>query len=561
MRDLAGGLRLGLLLWRTQLRMFINQTVKSGKPGRLIAVGAGALVLLVLWGWEGAVTALAVAASHRVSFNLDLARLFSLAFFAYTGILTFSSLLFSLNALLLNPDLDLLLTSPRGVESVLAARMVVQLLRLLLLSLLFTAPALVVLTVSNRNPGILLGFSGIFLLYPVFPVVIISLVTLLLVRFIPPGRGKEIVTILSLALALGINLVNFLFNPALRDPGLRGRRGTPPALPDLPLGTTPWLPPGWAGRSAAALVTGDWLAAAGWGLLLLALSVGLFAIGTRLSGRLYLAGWIAAVPPRRRRAPVVASARHRRSVPFLDPVISAIVVKDWRMRTRDIAQLARFAMPVIFLFILFGFRSTRLLASVQSLGQGPVAAMLALVPSWVLLLSLSSGLGLTAVSLEGKSIWIYAASPNSILRILQAKCWSTALPTVVVVTLAAAVTETVVHPGWLWALTATALVVVQATAITALMVGIGGIFARFDWTDVRRMMHPVAGLLGLVGFSTVIGASALLMVVAIALASTTGAPLATTWLAALVFSAGGAVAAASLGLLLSAGRLRRLELG
>ncbi|MDQ6882710.1 MAG: hypothetical protein M3077_00535 [Candidatus Dormibacteraeota bacterium] len=561
MPDLVGGCRLGLLLWRTQLKMFVNQTVKSGKPGRLIAVAAGALVLLLLWGWEGTVTALAIAASHRVSFNLDLPRLFSLAFFAYTGILTFSSLLFSLNALLLNPDLDLLLTSPRRVESVLAARMVVQFLRLLLLSLLFTAPALLVLAIANRNPIILLGFGGIFLLYPVFPVVIISLVTLFLVRFIPPGRGKEIVTVLSLALALGINLLNFLFNPALRDPGLRGRRGTAPSLPDLPLATGPWFPPGWAGRSAAAIISGDWLAAAGWGLLLLAVSVALFAIGARLSGRLYLAGWISAVPPRRRRATVAASARTQRRLPFLDPVISAIVVKDWRMRTRDIAQLARFAMPVIFLFILFGFRSPRLLSSVQSLGHGPVAAMLALVPSWVLLLSLSSGLGLTAVSLEGKSIWIYAASPNSILRILQAKCWSTAIPTVAVVALAAAVTETVVHPGWLWALTATSLVVVQATAITALMVGIGGIFARFDWTDVRRMLHPLAGLLGLVGFFLVIGASGLLMAVAIALATATGVPLATTWLAALVFSAGGAVAAASLGLLISAGRLGRLELG
>jgi Putative ATP-binding cassette len=560
-RRLADGIGLGWMLWRAQLTMFINQTVRSRKPGRLVAVIAGGVVLLVLWGWEGIVTALALAASHRISFNIDLPRLFSLAFFAYTGVLIFSSLVFSLNALLLNPDLDLLLSSPRPVETVLAGRMVVQFLRLLLLSLLFTFPALVVLSVAAGNPLILVGFAALYVVYPVFSVVLISLATLFLVRFIPAGRGKEIVTVLSLVLALGINLVNFLFNPALRDSGFRPRRGTPASLPDLPLASSPWLPSGWAGRSAAGILTGHWLVALEWGLILVAASAVLFAVGAHLSGRLYLAGWINAVPPRRRHGGVTRSPGSVRAIPLLDPVVSSIVIKDWRMRTRDLAQLARFAMPVIFLFVLFGFRSSRLLSSVQSLGNGPVAAMLGLLPSWILLLSLSSALGLTAVSLEGKNIWIYAASPNSVLRMLQAKCWSAALPTVAAVTLAAVVTEAVIRPGWLWAVTATALAVVQAVAITALMVAIGAVFARFDWTDVRRMLHPAAGLLGIIGFFLVIGTSALLMAIALALATAAHFPLATTWLASLTFSAGGAIAAAALALLLSASRLQRLELG
>lgn len=561
MRNLVRGLSFGLFLWRTQLTMFLNQTLRSRKPGRLIAVFASLVLLLILWGWEGFVTALALQASHRFRFDLDLARLFSLGFFAYTGVLVFSSLVFSLNSLLLNPDLDLLLASPQPVETVLAGRMVVQFLRLLVLSLLFSLPALVVLSVAGRDPGILVGFGALFLLYPVFVVVIVSLATLFTVRFIPAGRGKEIVTVLSLSLALGINLLNFLFNPALRGGGFRGRRPPAPSLPDIPLATGPFTPPGWAGRSAAALLTGNAVQAILWGLLLLSVSLALFALGTRLSGRLYLAGWIAAIPPRRR-SRGATSVRHRgRAIPLLDPVVSAIVIKDWRMRTRDMAQLARFAMPLIFLLVLFGFRSSRLLESVRSLGGGPVAATLALLPSWILLLSLSSALGLTAVSLEGRGIWIYTASPNTVLRMLQAKCWSVALPTAVAVTVAAAVTETLVSPGWLWAVSATALAVVQAVAVTSLMVGIGAFFARFDWTDVRRMLHPLAGLLGMIGFLAVVGAGALLMAIAVALSSAANLPLTTTWLAAIVLAAGGAVASAALGLLLSAARLRRLEPG
>src|SRR6202011_5845990 len=158
--------------------------------------------------------------------------------------------------------------------------------------LLFTGPALLALAVANSNPLIPLVFAALYLLYPVFVVVIISVLSLLLVRFIPVGRGREILTLFGVAIAIGINLLNFLINPALRDSGFSRRPGVPASLPDVPVASAPWLPAGWAGRSAAAALSGDWLTAAGWALVLLAGSAGVFSIGTRLSGRLYFAGWI-----------------------------------------------------------------------------------------------------------------------------------------------------------------------------------------------------------------------------------------------------------------------------
>ncbi len=560
LRPVKQGLDVGLLLWRVQLRMFVNQTIRSGKPGRIAGTIIAAAVIVLAWSWEAVVTWLGFQAAHRVPVRVDDVQLLSLAFLAYTGVLIFSSLVFSVNALLLNPDLDLLLAAPRPVESILAARMVVQVLRLFLLSLLFTAPALLVLAVANHNALIPVGFAALYLLYPVIVVVIVSLLSLLLVRFIPIGRGREILTLLGVALALGINLINFLLNPALRDSSFT-RRSQPPSLPDIPLASVPWLPSGWAGRSGAAILGGDWLSAIAWVLLLLAASAAVFAVGTVLSGRLYLAGWIQAVPPRRRQMGSVRGRRLKGALPLLDPVLAAIVIKDWRMRTRDLAQLVRFAMPVAFLVIIFGLRFPGLLNSVRSLGEGPAAAMLGLIPAWVLLFSLSISLGLTAVSLEGKGIWIFAASPNTTLRLLQGKCWSTALPTSVVVTLVAIIAEILIRPGWLWAATAVVLVVAQAATLTILMVGIGAVFARFDWTDARRMLHPAAAFIGMALFAIVTGASALVLGVSLALASATGFPEFTIWLAAVTASVGGGIAVAALGVLIGNERLRGLEFG
>ena len=554
------GIDVGLLLWRAQLRMFINQTLRSGKPGRIVGTIAGATVIVLAWAWEALVTTVGVEAAHRFPAQIDAAHLLSLAFLGYTAVLVFSSLVFSLNALLLNPDLDLLLAAPRPVASILAGRMVLQVLRLFLLSLLFTAPALLVLAFASHNPLIPIVFGVLYLLYPVFVVVIISLMSLLLVRFIPAGRGREILTLFGVALALGINVLNFLLNPALRDSGF-ARRSGPLSLPDIPGASAPWLPSGWAGRSAAAALGGDWLSAIGWALVLLAVSAVIFTLGTALSGRLYLAGWIQAVPPRRRKPTAARGRRLGSPIPLLSPVLASMVIKDWRMRTRDLAQLVRFVMPVVFLFVIFGLRFPRLLSSVQGLGAGPAAAMLGLVPAVVLLFSLSISLGLSAVSLEGKSIWVYAASPNTTIRFLQGKCWSAALPTGVFVALVAVVGEIVIRPGWTWAVTAVLLAIAQAASVTTLMVGIGAVFARFDWTDARRMMHPAGVFIGMALFAIITGASALLLAISLALAGVTHFPLITTWLAAVTVSVGGGVAVAALGLLIGNEHLRGLELG
>ena len=557
----AGGLGLGLLLWRAQLQMFINQTFRSRQAGRLAGAIVGAAIIVLAWSWEAIITWAGIQAAHRAPPGIDIVHLLSLGFLGYTAVLVFSSFLFSLNALLLNPDLDLLLVAPNPVESVLAGRMVTQVIRLLLLSLLFTAPALVVLAIAARNPLIPVVFSALYLLYPVFIVVVISVLSLLLVRFIPVGRGREILTLFGVFLALAINVVNFMLNPALRDPGFARRPGGPPALPDIPAASAPWLPSGWAGRSGAAILRGDWVGAAEWALILLAVSAAIFIAGTMLSGRLYFAGWIQAVPPRRRTHSAPRTRGLNGALPMLSPVLASIVVKDWRMRTRDLAQLLRFAMPVVFIFIIFGLRFPRLLDAIQGLGQGPAAAMLGLVPGWVLLFSLSISLGLTAVSLEGKSIWVYAVSPNTTLRFLQGKCWSAALPTTLLVALVTLAAEIVIRPGWVWGATAILLAIAQAATVTTLMVGIGAVFARFDWTDARRMMNPVGVIIGMVLFVAITGASALALVISLALAGVTGFPVFTTWLAAMTVSVGGAVAVAALGLLFGNEHLRGLEFG
>lgn len=546
-------MRLGLTLWRVQFRIFLNQTVRSGKAGRIAGFVVGVILILFWWVNLGALAVLAVAARPPSAPTIPFATILSIAFLVYTGVLLFSSLLFSLNALLLNPDLEILLAAPRAVESVLAARMVVQVLRMLVLSLLLTLPALVIPSVTG-TPAVLPGFFLLLILYPVAPIVLISVLTLALVRFVPAGRGKEIVALLGVAIGLSINVVNFLVNPAFRGSGF----GRVPVAATPGIATSPFLPWSWAGRAAAGLLSGDPQPAAFWSLVLLLASAGVFALGLLVSGRLYRAGWIQTVP---RRQPRAATGRRRewKSPAGVDPVLAGIVTKDWRLRTRDLAQLVRLVMPVVFVVLLLGLRGGSLVTSVRAGGPGPLTALAGLVPSSVLLLSLSGGLGLSAISLEGKAIWIYAASPNPIGRLLYAKCWASAAPTLIATVPLAVLMEALIRPGWLWGLAAIAILAVQAATLTALMVAIGGFWARFDWTDARRMMHPAAGILGILAQLVVMGATALTAVGSVVLAGLLHLQLVTVFLAALLLAALGAAVLAYGALILATDRLRSLE--
>ncbi|HYM49099.1 MAG TPA: hypothetical protein VET65_00865 [Candidatus Limnocylindrales bacterium] len=552
---LNAGLRLGLLLWRAQMRMLWNHTIRSRKPLYLVGVVLAAVTVIVWWIQVAFLSAVAATAASRVHTGVPLDRLLGLVFIGYTAFLIFSSFLFTLNALLVNVDLELLLPAPWPIEAVVIGRMVAQGLRLLVISLLVTLPAVILLPVFLGHPLAALGLLAIIAIYPVIPLVLVTLVTLVAIRLVPPGRGREVITALSLLVALGINLVNILANPALqgRAPRLHG------GFPDIPVAASPVLPFGWAARASAAGLEGDLARMLAWILVLLLASAAALVIGVRVSGAIYVAGWIQGAQGRgRRRRP--AGARGAIHIPGLTPVVTALIVKDWRLRLRDLTQLARFVMPMVFLIVLVVLRAGPLFRLVHALGPGPIAALLALGPAWLVLLAITSAFGLSAVSLEGQAMWIYLASPNGMREFLEAKCWSVVLPALALSMLVGIALEVLVHPGTAWAVATLALLPIAGVGLGSLMVAIGALWARFDWTDTRRMVHPAGGLLGSVAQMVASGAIALLGVGAAFFARPLGLPQWPTFVLALALPCAALLAVSLAALILAAQRLRLLQL-
>src|SRR5207245_9814626 len=103
--------------------MFINQTLRSREPMRLVLLVLGGLFVLFLWIQELAGTLLAAEASRRFPSRFghiashDVLQIVGVALVAYAVLLMFSSALFTLSGRLVQPDLGLFVVTRWRVDA------------------------------------------------------------------------------------------------------------------------------------------------------------------------------------------------------------------------------------------------------------------------------------------------------------------------------------------------------------------------------------------------------------------------------------------------------------
>jgi hypothetical protein len=607
---LGGSLRLARLTAVVRLRVLYNAGWRKAGAGRRVAnavlvVAAGLLLLLFAWTPEvvtawfgtGGIDDATLAAGVRASLGVGL--------FVYLVLLLYGSFTFTLASMLLNRDLELLLVAPWPAGAILGARIWTRTVWLLLLALLLFGPLIVALSLARGQPGAILVALAVLALLPALVAVVVGVLALAVVRFVPPTRGREVLTVLGLGLAGGINLANVLLNPAY---GLGGRHHGGFDLETLarsPLFSSPLLPSTWGARAVADAVAGYWGPALGWTGLLLAAGALATALGTTAMGALYLSGWsqsaLGGGRPRRRR---VAERAGDRALPAgvggvlrgdapeaghgvlpagvgavrggapdatapamtgrgrrLHPAALALVRKDWRVRRRDLVLFVRALLPLFFLALLFLRNAGNAVEAVRSLGPGPMAALAAVSPALLVLVAISSELGLSAIGLEGGAIWIWAVSPNSMRRLLAGKCLAAAVPTMALATLLGSALEAIAAPGWGWALGAIALLALTAGCLSVSLVCLGGLSPRFDWTDARRIVPPAISWLALLLEVILFGAVAALAALPLAVAAALREPQLGAFLLGLALGGAAALAIAAASFPIAAARLSRLEPG
>ena len=485
-------------------------------------------VLGTLWvvGWLGFVSGLAgfgVGALLRRFPEAPLEALLpGLILTAVAAIILISSFAIALGSLFLTSDLETLMTAPVSRRALFTAKILDGLVTYYAITIIAAVPALV-------TYGIVLRYGPLYYVLaivavvgtPLLPAGVGALLTMLVARFAPARRVREVLGLVGALVGISFSLVGQtsrlwtqrLFGPGQDPQEILGHLRQLAAIP---------LPSLVAGRGLAAAGAGNWAAAAAELAGFLVLTFGLFAGCVVAADRLYATGWArmqGAGVANRSRARV---ARDAANAGWLGraPAWAAIALKDWRTIPRDLRNFAQLLTPLVILPIVYfniiggGRRSSSALTDTLSgLGGGTVDPVGIVVAGGILLATvlIFRRVAATAISMEGRAWWMLKLAPISGQELLRGKLAAALVPFAILSTLlllGATLWRGFSAVGFLYGWFGIQLL---GAAILATATGAAVPWAKLDWDDPRKMSSGWGNLISLIAGVLVAGVAGLLL--------------------------------------------------
>ena len=400
------------------------------------------------------------------------------------------------------------------------------------------------------------------LLLPVVPVALALLLTVAVLRWIPPARARAVTAILGALLSGGLYIgTQLLANPRTYE----YMSGPPRLFTDAARGPWGLLPTAWTGRALGLLIAGDTGAGGAYLVAAVVTALVLAALAVTFSSRLFATGWATyqEVGRRARRAaPLpgssgvldraasmggsgasvptpsaasggaseIAALPWAMSVPVMDTGASwpsrrppwwPLVGKEWRTLRRDPQVWARLLYSFVVIGFLFWQNLSRISLSSTATAGLPVSlgsiGFFGLL-CFLLWLPLTT-LALPAVNREGRALFVLALAPIGARDILLSKWIFSAAPSLVL-------SEALLGAGAWWLRLGPGQVLLGACALAAIAVATAGgllfvslIWPRLDWDNPRRQVSSQASIVGGIGGLLLVGASAGLLILTLFLAT------------------------------------------
>lgn len=420
-------------------------------------------------------------------------RAVSLALIALATLVLFSNLITALSTLYLAEDLKLLMALPVRQGAVFAAKFVETFIASSLTVVIFVSPVLVGLGVAwGADWRYYLTVGAVLPLLFLIPTALGTVLVVLLMRFLPARRTREVTMAVSVLLgALAILAFRFV-----RPEGVFRTEISDLArfVEGLTLPASPLLPSTWAQVAITEALEGR-ISPMVFPLGLAAVCGALLA--TTLARSAYHGGWVRADEHRA----LLGSSRYRppaaweRKLACLGHDTAAFLVKDLRVFSRDPAQWSQVlllgALIALYLFSVSSLpvESRYFLGLVGFLNLAFVGFVLAAV---------GLRFAFPAASQERAAEWLVRSAPISYSRMLWAKFGLALIPLLILAQTLTVVSgvmlELDVYIVWLTA----AAVILMTTALTALGVGLGAVYQIRDPSNLAEVTVSSGGLLYMV---------------------------------------------------------------
>jgi hypothetical protein len=401
-----------------KLKIFLARFTRGAARKRyfrlisLVVVGAAFVAFLL-----GTLTVFEALATLGQQGRFAAGLVVTLAFHALLLLAFVFDIAATTNIFFLSSDLDLLMSSPLEPLKVFALKYLEALGSGSLISVFIAVPVLVAYGVAFGAPPLFFAAAvAILLIFLAVPVSIGTICGMVISRYVPATRVKEILGMVGGLLAVGLWITIQLARPSLveveRGADLESRVSSVAAVSEsLALRL---LPSHSAARGIIEMAAGRFRAAALPVLYLVAVSVGLGLLSVVSARRMYAAGWARIAPGGRkagRKRPSLLTAAAFRGLP---PVPRAIVTATTHLFLRDPQQVTPVAMITVMMALLPVLIARR--------APGPLLRPSLLLYSLAALSFVGSlNLGVNATVIDGRSFWLIMIAPSSAARKMASK--------------------------------------------------------------------------------------------------------------------------------------------
>lgn len=426
---------------------------------------------------------------------------------AATILILFSSFGVALGSLFLASDLDLLMSAPVDRRAVFTSKLLDGMVFYYAALLITAVPALVTYGLGMSYGPLYYLFAILALLgTPLFPAGLAAILVMLVARFAPARRVREVLGLVGALFGIGCGVLGQTSRVWMRQ--LSDANADPQAILSTlrGIGDIPF-PSLVAGHGLSAAGTGDVLGALVGLSGFLLITFGFFAACVLLADRLYAAGWVrmqssGSAKRTRQRAEQAAS---KGGMLGRASAAMAIALKDWRVIPRDLRNFAQMLsplliLPIVYLNILGGRNTSRLPNFFGGRGFDPAGLFIAggILFATALVFGRIAG---TSISMEGKAWWLLKAAPLSSDEIIRGKFIASFLPFAVVssvLMIGAEIWKGFSIAGFLYGWYGIELI---GAAMLAVETGLAVPWARLDWDDPRRMSSGWGSILTLVAWA------------------------------------------------------------
>ena len=429
------------------------------------------------------------------------ARLINICMLAFFFLLLFSSAVAALSHLYNAKDMQLLLTLPIRPWNLYCSRLFEIVFTSSWMFLLFALPALLGLySALDLSPGFLFAAIGVLIPFLLIPATLAVIAVTIFVNVFPPHRIRDLLVLSAFAL---ICIILFLTNDTSPHISTDEQKLNEFVyfLYTVDDPQPIWSPAKWAGEILNSYLFETARPTATFAFLLVSSAMGLTALGYLVFESYFYRGWGISIETRKHSrvyGTEFGATLGRLLIPF-NSQLRAICYKEARMFIRDTTQSLQLLMLLMLTFVyLYNFRALRVGSGLgpETLAWWQVILSLANVAFGTCVISaIATRFVFPSISLEGAAYFVVRVSPVSIEGFLKNKFYTWLVPVATVCSILLVSGSWAINAAVPTVIATLFLAVMLSFGIVGLGIGVGAIYARFDWDSPAQVTANFGSLM------------------------------------------------------------------